>query len=92
MRGGIFTLLLVVTIVVAPISTAFAGDRLAELTKVLTTSSNDKTRLAAVVALSKLEDKRAMKPLVADPRGRGSGSRQARSQGRAAAAQELRER
>jgi hypothetical protein len=70
MRGGIFRLLLAVTIVVAPISTAFAGDRLAELAKVLTTSSNDKTRLAAVVALSKLEDKRAMKPLVgalADP-------------------------
>jgi HEAT repeats len=49
---------------------AHAGDRVADLAKVLSTSSNDKTRLAAVVALAKLEDKRALKPLVgalADP-------------------------
>jgi len=45
----------------------FAGDRVAELAKVLTTSSNEKSRLAAVVALAKLaseNDKRTMKPLV----------------------------
>ncbi|MDQ3340425.1 MAG: HEAT repeat domain-containing protein, partial [Myxococcota bacterium] len=51
-------------LVVAP-THVLAGDRVDDLAKVLTTSSNDKTRLAAVVALSKLEDKRAMKPLVA---------------------------
>lgn len=67
MRGtAIRSALLAVMLVLGVTSTApvFAGDRVAELTKVLTTSSNDKTRLAAVVALAKLEDKRAMKPLV----------------------------
>ena len=68
MRGGLFrSLLLAVMLVGTSLGSstlAHAGDRVAELTKVLTTSSNDKTRLAAVVALAKLEDKRAMKPLV----------------------------
>lgn len=51
-------------VVIAHVTVAHAGDRVAELTRVLTTSSNVKTRLAAVVALAKLEDKRALKPLV----------------------------
>jgi len=44
---------------------AHAGDRIGELTKLLTSSSNEKTRLAAVVSLARLQDRRAMKPLVA---------------------------
>jgi hypothetical protein len=41
------------------------ADRVDDLSKVVTTSSNDKTRLAAVVALAKLAgEKRVMKPLV----------------------------
>jgi hypothetical protein len=63
MRGGIFCFAFAVVLAIAPTS-ALAGDRVDDLAKVLTTSSNDKTRLAAVVALAKLEDKRAMKPLV----------------------------
>ena len=63
MRGGIFCFAFAVMLVVGG-PTAFAGDRVDDLAKVLTTSSNDKTGLAAVVALAKLEDKRAMKPLV----------------------------
>ena len=69
MRGGIFGLLIAVLLVGAS-APARAGDRVDDLAKILTTSSNDKTRLAAVVALAKLDDKRAMKPLVgalADP-------------------------
>jgi len=49
---------------------AHAGDRIAELSKELSSSSSDKTRLAAVTALARLGDKRALKPLVsalADP-------------------------
>jgi HEAT repeat protein len=52
------------------VSPAFAEDRIGELSKLVSTSSNDKTRLAAVAALGRLEDRRAMKPLVsalADP-------------------------
>ena len=76
MRGGHFrSALLAVMLVVGAMHVApvVAGDRVGELAKVLTTSSNDKTRLAAVVALAKLageNDKRTMKPLVgalADP-------------------------
>ncbi|MBS1121760.1 MAG: hypothetical protein H6Q90_3988 [Deltaproteobacteria bacterium] len=44
---------------------AFADDRVGELTKALSASSNEKTRLSAVVSLARLGDKRAMKPLVA---------------------------
>ncbi|MDQ3296055.1 MAG: HEAT repeat domain-containing protein [Myxococcota bacterium] len=43
---------------------ASANDRVAELTKMLSSSSNDKARLAAVASLGRLGDKRAMKPLV----------------------------
>lgn len=67
MRGGLLSLVIAVLLVGR---VAHAGDRVADLAKVLETSSNDKTRLAAVVALAKLEDKRALKPLVgalADP-------------------------
>ena len=63
MRRGILRLVIAVLLVGAS-APALAGDRVDDLAKVLTTSSNDKTRLAAVVALAKLEDKRAMKPLV----------------------------
>lgn len=62
LRSALIAVVLgVVALAAAP---AVAGDRVTELANVLTTSSNDKTRLAAVVALAKLEDKRAMKPLV----------------------------
>lgn len=40
------------------------ADRVADLTKDLSSSSSDKTRLAAVTALARLGDKRALKPLV----------------------------
>lgn len=43
---------------------AVAGDRIAELTTMLA-SSSDKTRLSAAVSLARLGDKRTMKPLVA---------------------------
>jgi hypothetical protein len=49
---------------------AEANDRITELTKQVSSSSNEKARLTAVVALARLDDKRAMKPLVtalADP-------------------------
>ncbi|HEY5951432.1 MAG TPA: HEAT repeat domain-containing protein [Kofleriaceae bacterium] len=42
---------------------AFAGDRIAELTTMLS-SSSEKTRMSAVISLARLGDKRAMKPLV----------------------------
>lgn len=61
MRGGFLSIVIAVLLVGR---VANAGDRVADLAKVLSTSSNDKTRLAAVVALAKLEDKRALKPLV----------------------------
>jgi hypothetical protein len=46
------------------------ADQIGDLTKTVTSSSNEKARLAAVVSLAQLRDKRAMKPLVtalADP-------------------------
>src|SRR5262245_13297519 len=42
---------------------AFAGDRIAELTEMLS-SSSEKTRMSAVLSLARLGDKRALKPLV----------------------------
>jgi hypothetical protein len=48
---------------------AFAGDRIGELTKMLS-SSSEKTRMQAVLSLARLGDKRSLKPLVtalADP-------------------------
>jgi hypothetical protein len=56
-------LLLAVLLVVVP-QIATAGNRVDDLAKVLTTSSNDKTRLAACAALARLGDKATMKPLV----------------------------
>ena len=56
----------IVTIAVAIVmmgTPAFAGDRIAELTTMLS-SSSEKTRLSAVLSLARLGDKRAMKPLV----------------------------
>ncbi|NVB79155.1 MAG: HEAT repeat domain-containing protein [Kofleriaceae bacterium] len=42
---------------------AFAGDRITDLTSMLS-SSSEKTRLSAVLSLARLGDKRTMKPLV----------------------------
>ncbi|HEX5058026.1 MAG TPA: HEAT repeat domain-containing protein [Kofleriaceae bacterium] len=42
---------------------AFAGDRITELTQMLS-SSSEKTRMSAVLSLARLGDKRTMKPLV----------------------------
>src|SRR5688500_12443766 len=56
----------IVTIAVAVVmmgTPASAGDRIAELTTMLS-SSSEKTRLSAVLSLARLGDKRAMKPLV----------------------------
>src|SRR5690606_472963 len=49
--------------VVAARTPAFAGDRVAELTTMLS-SSSEKTRLQAVLSLARLGDKRTLKPLV----------------------------
>ncbi len=49
---------------------ARAEDRVVQLTKMLSSSSSDKERLAAVAALARLGDRRAIKPLItaiADP-------------------------
>ena len=43
---------------------AFAGDRISELTSMLS-SSSEKTRLSAVLSLARLGDRRTLKPLVA---------------------------
>jgi hypothetical protein len=53
---------LAITLAAAPGKLAFA-DRIDDLSAMLS-SSSDKTRLAAVVSLARLGDKRAMKPLV----------------------------
>lgn len=63
-----FSGLLVATILVAAVPfdvrPAYAGDRIAELTTMLS-SSSEKTRMQAVLSLAKLGDARTMKPLVA---------------------------
>jgi len=62
MRAAVTCALLALSFLVGvPVA---AGDRVDDLTKVLTTSSNDKTRLAAAVSLARLGDKRVLKPLV----------------------------
>ncbi|MBA2538663.1 MAG: HEAT repeat domain-containing protein [Deltaproteobacteria bacterium] len=53
-----------IALVIIGARTADANDRVAELTKLVSSSSNEKTRLSAVAALSRIDDKRAMKPLV----------------------------
>jgi hypothetical protein len=66
MRSGNRLCWLVVAIamvIAAPRTPAFAGDRIAELTQMLS-SSSEKTRMSAVLSLARLADKRALKPLV----------------------------
>ncbi len=48
----------------APSRTARAEDEITQLTKMLSSSSSDKARLAAVTALARIGDKRTLKPLV----------------------------
>ncbi len=62
--GAVVRSALVALALIMATGRVYAGDRVDELTKVLSTSSNDKTRLSAVVALARLGDKRALKPLV----------------------------
>ncbi len=62
--------LLVVAVALLRAAPAHAEDRVETLTKVIQTSSSDKERLSAVVALAKLGGKPTLKPLVtalADP-------------------------
>jgi hypothetical protein len=56
--------IVVIALAAGKVPLAHAGDRVAELAKDLSSSSSDKTRLAAVTALGRLGDKRALKPLV----------------------------
>jgi hypothetical protein len=53
-----------ISIVMHGVQIASANDRVGELAKLLSSSSNEKTRLSAVVALARMEDKSALKPLV----------------------------
>lgn len=62
-RLGRLVVMVVLAIAMLPTMPAFAGDRIADLTTMLS-SSSDKTRMSAVVSLARLGDKRAMKPLV----------------------------
>lgn len=55
--------LLLATTLLGP-APALANDRVAELTKMLSTSSSDKARLSAVTALARLNDRSTLKPLV----------------------------
>jgi hypothetical protein len=66
MRSGNHLGKLVIMIVLAIVvnrTPAVAGDRIAELTQMLS-SSSEKTRMSAVLSLARLGDKRALKPLV----------------------------
>ena len=54
---------MVAVAIVSSRTPAFAGDRISELTQMLS-SSSEKTRLSAVLSLARLGDKRALKPLV----------------------------
>ena len=66
MRGANRLCALVVMIAVTVVmnrTPAFAGDRIEELTQMLS-SSSEKTRMSAVLSLARLGDKKAMKPLV----------------------------
>jgi hypothetical protein len=64
--GGLVRFVAPLVVVVAMLrgAPAFAQDRVAELEKMLASSSNEKARLSAVVALAKIGDKSALKPLV----------------------------
>jgi hypothetical protein len=61
--GGTRIAKLALAIVLASQAPAFAGDRVSDLTTMLS-SSSEKTRLSAVLSLARLGDKRALKPLV----------------------------
>lgn len=63
-RNWLGWLVAVIAVAVVTVRTpAFAGDRVAELTTMLS-SSSEKTRLQAVLSLARLGDKRTLKPLV----------------------------
>lgn len=62
-RGNLLSRLVVVIALAAAAQPAFAGDRISELTTMLS-SSSEKTRMSAVLSLARLGDKRALKPLV----------------------------
>lgn len=58
------SLIVIVLAVLVAAQPALANDRVTELSAQLTSSSSEKARLAAIVALVRLEDRAAMKPLV----------------------------
>lgn len=62
-RFGRLVTQVAVALALAGAPTAHAGDRITELTTMLS-SSSEKTRLSAALSLARLHDKRAMKPLV----------------------------
>lgn len=63
-RWMIGALAVALAIAAAPPTPAFADDRVAELTARLDSGNSEKTRIAAVTALGRLGDKKAMKALV----------------------------
>lgn len=63
-RWMIGALAVALAIAAAPPTPAFADDRVAELTARLDAGNSEKTRIAAVTALGRLGDKKAMKALV----------------------------
>jgi hypothetical protein len=65
MRRGIVRLIALIALAVAmfPATPARAEERIAQLTTMLS-SSSEKTRISAVLSLARLGDKRALKPLV----------------------------
>ena len=64
MRGGHRFVTLVLVAVSLLSATPTRADNVAELTKTLNSSSNDKVRMSAVAALARLGDRTALKPLV----------------------------
>jgi hypothetical protein len=64
--GGLarYATALIVAVMVLRGGQAWANDRVAELSRTLTSSSNEKHRLTAVVALAKIGNKSTLKPLV----------------------------
>src|SRR5688572_15313863 len=64
MGGHRFATVMFVLATLLTSARAHAEDRVAQLTKMLSTSSSDKARLSAVAALARLGDHRAVKPLI----------------------------
>jgi len=64
MRGGHRFVTLVLVAASLLCATPTRADNVAELTKTLNSSSNDKVRMSAVAALARLGDRTALKPLV----------------------------